>query len=154
MYTAISHTRRQKDQSRQRRFTQSTATRTPISTKTRPLGRPTKRSLHPKNTVASSQFSIRRPTRTEVGRRRMSCLPSQRRDLSSYRSSTELQKRCHPIDNFGQTAKRRCHLTSNLGQTARKAPEQDGSASRSRLSPPIKTTLTIFLLSRREKATQ
>src|SRR6218665_3017129 len=78
----------------------------------RPLGRSSKRGLHQKNTVASNQFSARRPTKTEVGRRRKPCLTSQRKNLSSYGSSTQLQKRCHLIDIF-------C-------QTARKAPEQGG----------------------------
>src|SRR6218665_301903 len=89
---------------------------------------------------ATTKFSARKPTRTEAGRRRKPCLTSQRRDLSSYRSLTQLQKRCH--------------LISNLGQTAQKSTRAGRSASRSRLSPPIKTTLTIFLLNRRETATQ
>src|SRR6218665_294008 len=139
VYRRLSY-QRQKNRSRQWRFPQSTAIRTPISTKTRPLGRSSKRNLHQKNTVVTTKFSARKPTRTEAGRRTKPCLTSQRRDLSFCRSSTQLQKRCH--------------LTSNLGQTARKAPEQGGSASRSRLSPPIRTTLTIFILSRHEKATQ
>src|SRR6218665_2504743 len=105
VYRRLSY-QRQKNRSRQWRFPQSTAIRTPISTKTRALGRSSKRNLHQKNAVVTTKFSARKPIRTEAGRRRKPCLTSQRRDLSSYRSSTQLQKRCHLIDIFGQTAEK------------------------------------------------
>src|SRR6218665_337856 len=60
----------------------------------------------PENTVVTTKFSARKPTRTVAGRRRKPCLTSQRRDLSSYRSLTQLQKRCHLISNLGQTAQK------------------------------------------------